>query len=213
MFNLLYKELKLAAHPNLFIFTLMGLLVIVPAYPYGMVFMFGCLGPYITFMYGRETNDIYYTALLPVKKRDTVKAKCMLLVLAQMAQLIISLPFAFLRVKLLPAGNVAGIEANIAYYGFGFITYAIFNFIFLTRFFKTAYKAGNAFLAAIIPAFFVVAVMEVLVHFPRFGWLDSIAPEAMLKQLPILVIGMIIYVLSVFAAYHVSVKRFELVDL
>ena len=38
MFNLLYKELKLAAHPNLYIFTALGVLVIVPAYPYGMVF-------------------------------------------------------------------------------------------------------------------------------------------------------------------------------
>ena len=91
MFNLLYKELRLAAHPNLFIFTCLGVLVIVPAYPYGMIFIFGCLAPFITFMYGRETNDIYYTALLPVKKRDTVKAKCLLLVLAQMTQLLISL--------------------------------------------------------------------------------------------------------------------------
>lgn len=69
MFNMLYKEIRLSAHPNLFIFTLLGMLVIVPAYPYGMVFIFGCLGPYITMMYGRETNDIYYTALLPVKKQ------------------------------------------------------------------------------------------------------------------------------------------------
>ena len=40
MYNLLYKELRLAAHPNLFVFTLLGALVIVPAYPYGMVFLF-----------------------------------------------------------------------------------------------------------------------------------------------------------------------------
>ena len=101
MFNLLYKELRIAAHPNLFVFTALGMLVIVPAYPYGMVFLFGCLGPFITFMYGRETNDIYYTALLPVKKSDTVKSKIMLVVLAQMTQLLISLPFAFLRVRVI----------------------------------------------------------------------------------------------------------------
>ncbi|HBN96528.1 MAG TPA: hypothetical protein DDZ66_09520 [Firmicutes bacterium] len=77
-----------------------------------MVFLFGCLGPFITFMYGRETNDIYYTALLPVKKRDIVKSKCALVVLAQVAQLLISLPFALLRVGLLPGGNPAGIEAT-----------------------------------------------------------------------------------------------------
>lgn len=123
MSNLLYKELRLAAHPNLYIFTAMGVLVIVPAYPYGMVFLFGCLALFITFMYGRETNDIYYTSLLPIKKIDTVKAKFLLVVLAQMTQVLISLPFAFLRVYVLPEGNPAGIEANVAFYGFGFIIY------------------------------------------------------------------------------------------
>ena len=152
MYNLLYKELRLAAHPNLFVFTLLGALVIVPAYPYGMVFLFGCLGPYITFTYGREINDIYYTSLLPVKKRDVVKSKVALVVLSQMAQLVISLPFALLRLRLLPEGNPAGIEANVAYYGFGLMVYTIFNVIFLTHFFKTGYRVGWSFLWAIIPA-------------------------------------------------------------
>jgi len=75
MFDLLYKELRLAAHPNLYMFTLLGVLVIVPAYPYGVVFLFGCLAPFITYMYGRETNDIFYTALLPVKKGTPSRRK------------------------------------------------------------------------------------------------------------------------------------------
>ena len=56
MTNLLYKELRLAAHPNLFIFMLMGALLLVPDYPFGVVFLFGVLGPYITFFYDRETR-------------------------------------------------------------------------------------------------------------------------------------------------------------
>ncbi|MDL2235211.1 ABC-2 transporter permease [Christensenellaceae bacterium OttesenSCG-928-L17] len=213
MFNLLYKELRLAAHPNLFVFTAMGVLVLVPAYPYGMVFLFGCLAPYITFMYERETNDIYYTALLPVKKSDTVKSKCLLLVLAQIVQLLISLPFAFLRVHILPNGNPAGIEANVAYYGFGLLVYAVFNIIFLPQFFKTAYKAGKAFLLAVIPATIIVVAMEALVHFPGFAWLDSVAPADMLRQLPILLLGVVLYIAGIFIAYRVSAKRFERVDL
>lgn len=213
MFNLLYKELRLAAHPNLFIFTLLGALVIVPAYPYGMVFLFGCLAPYITFMYGRETNDIYYTSLLPMKKRNTVKAICLLMVLAQMIQLLISLPLAVLRLRVLPNGNPAGIKANIAYYGFGFMICAIFNLILLTQFFKTTYKVGKAFILAIIPAAIGVLIMKVLVHIPKFQWLDSVEPDIMLKQLPILVIGIIIYIFSMLVAYRVSANRFQQVDL
>lgn len=213
MFNMLYKEIRLSAHPNLFIFTLLGMLVIVPAYPYGMVFIFGCLGPYITMMYGRETNDIYYTALLPVKKTDIVKTKCLLFVLAQMTQILISLPFAILRVYILPEGNPAGIEANLAYYGFGFIIYAVFNMIFLTTFFKTAYKAGKAFLLAIIPATFCMILMEVLVHFPKFKWLDSTKAYDLLKQSPILVIGIVFYTIVMLLTYRVSANRFKKVDL
>ncbi len=213
IFNLLYKELRLAAHPNLYFFTLLGVLVIVPAYPYGMVFLFGCLALYITFMYGRETNDIYYTALLPVKKRDVVKVKCLLVTLIQMAQILISLPFAILRVHVLPDGNPAGIEANVAYYGFGFMIYAIFNVIFLTQFFKTAYKAGIAFLLAIVPASIAVILMETLVHFPGFEWLDSVAPAVLFRQLPILIVGIIVYVTGMMIAYRVSARSFEQVDL
>ena len=213
MFNLLYKELRLATHPNLYIFTLLGALVIIPAYPYGMVFIFGCLGPYISFMYGRETNDIYYTSLLPVKKKDTVKAKVLLIVLAQMTQLLISLPFAVLRLYVLPDGNPAGIEANLAYYGFGFIIYAIFDLIFLTQFFKTAYKVGKAFILAIIPATLGVIIMEVLVHIPKFKWLDSVEPNIILQQIPILILGIIFYIFSILLAFRISAKRFQQVDL
>ena len=60
-----------------------GALVIVPAYPYGMVFLFGCLGPFVTFTYGRKPTTS--SALLPVSKADVVN-KLLMVVLAQMAQ-------------------------------------------------------------------------------------------------------------------------------
>lgn len=212
-FNLLYKELRLAAHPNLFIFTLLGALVIVPAYPYGVIFLFGCLGPYITFMYGRETNDIYYTSLLPLKKSDTVKAKCLLMVISQLTQMLISLPFAALRLHTSQDSNPVGIEANVAFYGFGFIIYAAFNLILLTQFFKTAYKVGKSFILATIPAIILITLMEVIVHFPKFMWLDSTSPDMMLKQFPILIIGIITYILSMLIAYNISARHFKKVDL
>ena len=121
MTNLLYKELRLAAHPNLFIFMLMGALLLVPDYPFGVVFLFGVLGPYITFFYDRETRDTYFTVLLPVQKRDVVKGKCLLICFAQLGQLLISIPFAVLRQVIYADGNSVGIDANVAYYGFGLI--------------------------------------------------------------------------------------------
>lgn len=142
-----------------------------------------------------------------------MKAKFLLIILAQITQILISLPFAFWRVHLLPEGNPAGIEANVAYYGFGFIIYAIFNFIFLTYFFKSAHKVGNAFLLGIIPATMAVLVMEGIVHFPIFSWLDSVARADLVRQLPILFIGILVYVVTMLGAYKISVRRFEAVDL
>jgi hypothetical protein len=164
-------------------------------------------------MYGRETNDIYYTALLPVKKRAIVKSKVALVVLSQLVQLSVSLPFAVLRLGLIPDGNPAGIEANVAYYGFGLMIYTVFNVIFLTHFFKSGYNVGWSFLYAIIPATLGVLIMEIVVHFPQFAWLDSVENAMLLRQLPILLTGLIVYILGIIATYRVSAKRFDQVDL
>ena len=94
MKTLLYKEIKLAAHPTSIVFAFLGCLVLVPAYPYSVIFMFGCLAPYLTFLNGRETNDAWYTAVLPVTKRESVLGKCLLVVAFQIFQLLISIPAA-----------------------------------------------------------------------------------------------------------------------
>ncbi len=76
MSELLYKELRLAAHPSLYVFMCMGALLLIPAYPYSVVFFFSCLGLFQSFMFDRETRDVFYTALLPCPKRDIVKGRC-----------------------------------------------------------------------------------------------------------------------------------------
>lgn len=45
--TLLYKEMRLVAHPTSIVFAFLGCLVLVPSYPYSVIFMFGCLAPYI----------------------------------------------------------------------------------------------------------------------------------------------------------------------
>ena len=128
MKTLLYKEIKLAAHPTSIVFAFLGCLVLVPAYPYSVIFMFGCLAPYLTFLNGRETNDAWYTAVLPVTKRESVLGKCLLVVAFQMFQLLISIPAALLRSALGIANNPVGLDATVAWYGFGLVLYAVFDF-------------------------------------------------------------------------------------
>lgn len=110
--KLLYKELALTAHPSSLVFALLGCLVIVPAYPYSAIFLFGCLAPYLTFVNARETNDLWYTALLPVSRRDSVRGKWLLTVFLQLFQLLFSLPFVLLRQALGVADNPVGLDAT-----------------------------------------------------------------------------------------------------
>ena len=105
MMTLLYKELRLCAHPTSVVFAFLGCLVLVPAYPYSVIFLFGCLAPYITFVNAREANDAWYTATLPVTKRESVRAKCLLTVSFQLFQLLFSVPFALLRRALVIPNN------------------------------------------------------------------------------------------------------------
>lgn len=213
MCKLLYKELRLAAHPSMYIFLFMGALVLIPAYPYGVIFFFGMLGIFQSVMYGRETRDIYFTVLLPLSKRDTVKAKLLLAAFAELTELVLSLPFAFLRTLYLTDGNPVGMEPNAAFYGIGLMIFGLFNLVFFSQFFKTAYKAGTAFLTALIPAVLGIIVMESLVHFPGLEWLDSTAGPQMVRQLPILLAGIAVYVGTWFWACASAEKSFEKVNL
>lgn len=213
MFDLLGKELRLAAHPSTYIFIWMGALALIPAYPYGVVFFFGMLGIFQSIMYARETRDIYFTALLPVRKRDAVKAKLLLAAFVQLVQLLLSVPFAFLRTLYLPEGNPAGMEPNIAWYGFGLMVYGIFDLVYFTQFYKTVYKAGVSFLIALIPVTLGIIAIESSVHFPGLGWLDAMDGPALIRQIPILLAGAAVYAAANVLAYRVGARRLERVDL
>lgn len=213
MTALLYKELRLAAHPTSIVFAFLGCLVLVPAYPYSVIFLFGCLAPYITFVNARETNDLWYTAVLPVTKRESVLGKCLLVVCFQLFQLLFSLPFALLRNALKIANNPVGLDATAAWYGFGLCLYAVFDLVFLTAFYRSGYKVGIAFLRASIPMVVLMAATEATAHIPALAWMDSCQPEDLFRQLPILAVGMVCYSALIPLAYRISVKHFEQVDL
>ena len=192
--KLLYKELTLAAHPSSIVFAFLGCLVFVPAYPYTVIFMFGCLAAYLTFLNSRETNDTWYTSILPVTKKFLV-------------------PFVIMRNLIGIENNPVGIDATVAWYGFGLIIYSVFDLIFLTTFYKSGYKVGKAFIIASIPMVGLMCLCEACVHFPALNWLDSYNTQDIIRQIPIFIVGIIFYCICLTLAYRISVKRFEKVNL
>lgn len=211
MMTLLYKELRLCAHPTSVVFAFLGCLVLVPAYPYSVIFLFGCLAPYITFVNARETNDAWYTATLPVTKRESVRAKCLLIVSLQLFQLLFSIPFTLLRRALGVPNNPVGLDATLAWYGFGLMIYAAFDLAFFPAFYKSGYKAGKAFIVASVPLLLGMIAVESAAHIPALAWLDSDAHWR--RQLPVLAAGMACYAALLPLACRISEGRFERVDL
>jgi hypothetical protein len=217
MKNLLYKEFTLAAHPTIYIFLSFGAMLLIPSYPYYVAYIYTCLAIFFVFLNGRESKDVFYTASLPIRKRDTVKARCYMIAIIELAQILVSVPFAVIgsRINPNPQGNLAGIEANFAFFGFVFVLFALFNIIFIPMFYKTAYQAGKSFLWAGSAVAVYIVVMEAAVQIiPVLKTnLDTSAPDKMIKQLPILAAGIVIYALMMLLAYKKAAHNFEKVDL
>ena len=75
MTKLLNKEFRLCASPLSWIFLIAAGMTLLPGYPILVGAFFVCFGVFHSFQNAREANDVLYTVLLPVRKRDFVRAK------------------------------------------------------------------------------------------------------------------------------------------
>jgi len=213
--NLLYKEFKLSVQPLNYLFLATAAMLLIPSYPYEVAFFYQTMGIFFIFMLGNTNNDLFFTALLPVRKRDTVRARFITVIILELLQMVASIPFALLKSRLNIAPNMAGVEANLALFGVAFVMYGVFNLIFLPMFYKTGYKAGMPFLVSGLVMGLVVVVTEVAINLVP-GWkiaLDSIEPAYLPQRLLALAGGLMIFVVLTLLAYKLSVRRFERLDL
>ena len=63
MKTLLYKQLRLVCHPMTPVFCLFGAMLLIPNYPYSVIFFYVTLGLFFTFLNMREQKDIYFSAV------------------------------------------------------------------------------------------------------------------------------------------------------
>ena len=211
---ILYKQFHLVCHPMTLVFLLFGVMLLIPSYPYTVIFFYVMLGLFFSFVNGREQKDIYYSALLPIRKRDTVKASVVFVLVIELASLLISIPFAVLSVSVNPlGGNAVGMEPNAFLFAAALVLYALFNGILLPEFYKTAYKVGVSFLKAVIPAAFVMLGLELTVHVPSLVWLEDCTPAGQLRLLPLVLCAAVIYGVGLWLTYQKAAKNYEKVDL
>ena len=94
---LLKKEWKLVMMPVPLLFLLLSALVLVPNYPYYVTFFYTTLGIFLMMQFARENRDLYYMALLPVTKREMVRARFLLVLSVEALQVLVCVPFMLLR--------------------------------------------------------------------------------------------------------------------
>ena len=215
MKELMYKEFKLSMQPIAYIFLSLSALLCIPNYPYYVTFFYTCLGIFFVFQLNRENRDVHYMMALPIRKRDIVKARFYLVVFIELAQVITCIPFAFIRDKFIPMNNQVGIEANVAFIGLSFIMLGLFNFIFLTQYYKSGYKIGVPFVKASTMMFFYIVVAEVMLRVIPYmrDYCDSVSMQNQIKQLPVLLLGVILYIGITLLAYEKSADNFDKLDL
>ncbi|MBQ9942008.1 MAG: ABC-2 transporter permease [Christensenellaceae bacterium] len=171
---LLLKEFALAMHPTAPVFLLLAAMLLIPNYPYYVVFFYTTLSVFFTCLSGRENGDVAYTLMLPVAKADVVGSRFAYVSLLQLAQVAMCVPFIFLRRALAVPENVVGMEANAALLGLGLVLYGLFDLVFFGIYYKNVRKVGKAFVVASIAVFVFICLAEAAVHvLPAAARLDS----------------------------------------
>lgn len=215
MKDLLYKEFKLSLHPTMFFFLAFGLLLLIPSWPYFIAFGYLFLALMNTFFIGRGDQDIFFTASLPIRKRDVVRARVYSTAVFELLMILAAIPFAVLYAGIYPQGNLAGMNPNFAFFGFVFMMYAIFNAVFFPVFYKTAYEVGKSvFLGVLVSTLFIGAVETAVHTVPYFITnINAMGANRFMSQLPVLVAGIVIFALATWLALRKAAKNFEKVDL
>ncbi|MGN0468114.1 MAG: ABC-2 transporter permease [Acutalibacteraceae bacterium] len=213
--KLLKKEFSLSMHPMMPLMLLLSVMVLIPNYPYIVIFFYLTLGMFFTCLLGRENNDIDYTLLITFSKKDTVKARILFCCIFELIELALTLLFIFLSERINPAGNAAGMDANLALLGEGFICFGIFNFVFFVSYYKNVGKVGISFIKSCIPMFLLTAADIIATYTVPFvrDRLDTPDFSFLASKLIFTAAGAIIYVFLTASAFVKSVKYFEKQDI
>ena len=215
MRNLLIKEIKLAASPLSYLFLAFGFMTLIPGYPILVGSFFVCLGIFQSFQASREQNDILYAVLLPIEKRDAVKAKYIFVCFIELIALALMAVLTALRMTVLRDAaayvNNPMMNANLAYLGYAALVFSLFNEVFLGGFFKTAYKFGKPFVTFIVLSMLLVCVAEALHHIPGLAFLNGNGRLGV--QAAILIWALGVYAASTALSCARAQNRFEALDL
>lgn len=217
MTKLLKKEFTLALHPTAYFFLCFCLFVFIPNYPYEVMFFFSCLSVFFTCLNGRENKDLLFSCMLPVRKKEVAYARIISTVIMQLS--LIALAACAVAVKnLVPAvnaANLAGLDANAALIGEGFLILGVFNIVFFPIYFSSPDKVGAPFVVASACVFVLIAVSvslcAAIIGFKNT--FDTPDPIFIGGKMIFTSVCAVVYALLTILSSVLSAKKFEKVNL
>ena len=217
MYNLLLKELRLSVHPFYYVMPfLTGALMLVPGWLYFVVFLYFCFitVPNICATY-KAQNDLIFTVMLPVNKKDIVGARVALIVLLEMLHMVAAFGFGIINRHLYGDWISIFLYPTIGFWGLSFMMLGTFNILFFPIYYKTAYKYGLANVMGILGAMTFAGLIEwaaiknewMIYYFKGEGVLNTGF------HFTILFVGMLCFLMMTYLSYRWSVLRFEKVEI
>ena len=223
---LIYKELKLAMHPICYIFIILfPFMILIPSYPLGIGFIYVLTCYPILFLganKGQQSNDLLYSTLLPVRKKDIVMARILTVIIMQTA-------FILVMTALYPVARIInnavaqsaekpseymipglGLDSYVLLVAIALIGYAIADIIFFPIYYKHGKSIVMSTLFTILG--FVVYIGIFTIGLPFIPGLDILNNLHLGIQFAVLGAAILISFLLHFVVYKISSKRLEKVD-
>ena len=228
---LLYKEFRLAFHPICYVFVFVfPLMILIPKYPLGIGFIYILTCYPIIFLganKGQQSNDLLYSTLQPVRKKDIVLARIITIAIMQfvyMALLAALMPLGQLVAKSLPPDpnnplatlTVPGIERSgiVNLLAIGVVGFTLADLIFLPIYYKNGKSIVMSTLLTILGfVIYIILFTIVFCYIPGMEWYYEFMSFADLwMQFIVLAGALVIYVAVHFLVYKISARRLERVD-
>lgn len=223
---LIYKEMRLSMHPICYIFIILfPLMILIPSYPLGIGFIYVLTCYPILFLganKGQQSNDLLYSTLLPVRKKDIVMARILTVIFMQVAFMLIMsalYPLARLFNELIVANSKnpetitipgLGLNSYVLVLAFAIVGYAIADIIFFPIYYKHGKSIVMSTLFTILG--FVVYIGIFTIGLPFIPGLDILNHLHLGIQFAILAAAILISFALHIIVYKVSAKRLEKVD-
>ena len=223
---LIYKELKLAMHPLCYVFIcLFPIMILIPSYPLGIGFIYILSCYPILFLganKGQQSNDLLYSTLLPVRKKDIVLARIFTVIFMQLGFILIQsalYPLAILinnsikvtsddPTKLIIPG--LGLNSFVLLLAVAIVGYAIADLIFFPIYYKHGKSIVMSTLLTIFGFVVYIGLFTIgLPYIPGLEFLNNLHVGIQFATLGgAILISFGLHVI----VYRVSAKRLEKVD-